>query len=292
MKRCDASVTKVIIFNLVAVTTIVLSAFAIANYYWERSQMTSELNNHLAVITSQLASSLSLPLWNFDAEQVKAIIESTMRNRDVFGVTIIGIDDNKRIYGFTRDSRWLVVPTKGAIQDNGVFTRSEKIVIYDKQVGTVHVFMTPKFLEKSLHSFATITVMAIITLNAFLVFIPFQLLRRKVIKPLKAIEMYALKVSSGGEEAADIPEGDFYRELNNLKCSIVGMTRSLAEARQDQVRKTAEQVLLESEKILGTFIDVMPVGVKWTDGDDVIKHLNTCFIEMFGYVSRRYSNAR
>jgi two-component system, cell cycle sensor histidine kinase and response regulator CckA len=285
MKRHDISVTKVIIFTLVAVTTVVLSAFGIANYCWERSQRTSDLESHIAVTTSQLANSLALPLWNVDTKQVDKIIESTMRNRDVFGVTVTGPDGIARISGFVRDSLWRAVPTKDAIRDKGLLSQSERIVIYGNHVGTVYLFMTPKFLEKSLHSFATITIMAIVILNAFLVFILFQLLRGKVIKPLKAIEAYALKVSSGEADAAYVPEGDFFGELKNLKRSIVVMTRSLAEARRDQVRKTAEQVLQESEKILREFIDVMPVGVRWTDSDDVIKHVNTCFIELFGYVA-------
>lgn len=283
MKRLEMSVTKVIIFTLVAVTTIVLSAFGLAHFYWERSKMTSDLNNHLAVITAQLANSLALPLWNFDGEQVEAIIESTMRHEDVSGVTITGIDDNKRMYGFARDAQWRVVPTRGAIQDRGGFTKSEKIVIYGKEVGMVHVFMTPRFLEESVHRFAIINILAIVTLNAFLIIIPYQLLRRKVIKPLKAIESYALRVSAGEADAACVPEGDFFGELHNLTRSIVGMTRSLAEARQDQVRKTAEQVLSESEKTLKSFIDVMPVGVIWTDSTGVIKHVNSCFTEWFGF---------
>ncbi|TFH64625.1 MAG: hybrid sensor histidine kinase/response regulator, partial [Candidatus Zixiibacteriota bacterium] len=117
MKRLDMSVTKVIVFTLVAVTTVVLSAFGIANYFWERSQRISELESQLAVTAAQLASSLALPLWNFDSEQVDKIIESTMRNREVFGVTITGTDDIKRISSFTRDTQWRVVPTKGAILD-------------------------------------------------------------------------------------------------------------------------------------------------------------------------------
>lgn len=283
MKRLDMSVTKVIIFTLVAVTTVVLSAFGVANYCWERSQKIGRLESRLAVTTSQLANSLALPLWNFDAEQIDKIIESTMRNNEVFAVTISGIDGSERVSGFARDSQWRVVPTKGEIRDRDLLTQSERIVIYGNHVGTVQVFMTPRFMESSLHSFAIIIIISIVTLNAFLVFIPFQLLRRKVIKPLKAIESYALKVSSGEAEAACVPEGDFFGELKNLKRSIVEMTRSLAEARQDQVRKTAEQVLHESEKTLKAFIDVMPVGVRWTDSDGVIKHVNNCFIELFGY---------
>ncbi len=283
MKRLDMSVTKVIIFTLVAVTTVVLSAFGIANYCWERSQKIGRLESRLAVTTSQLANSLALPLWNFDAKQVDKIIESTMRNNEVFGVTITGTDGSERVSGFARDSQWRVVPIKGEIRNRDLYSQSERIVIYDKHVGTVHLFMTPRFLERSLHSFAIITIMAIVTLNTFLVFIPFQLLRRKVIKPLKAIESYALKVSSGEAEAVYVPEGDFFGELENLKRSIVGMTRSLAEARKDQVRKTAEQALHESEKTLKAFIDVMPVGVTWTDSDGTIKHVNNCFIEWFGY---------
>ena len=217
MKRPDMSVTKVIILTLVAVTTVVLSAFGIANYYWERSQRTSDQEYHLTVITAQLANSLALPLWNFDTEQVDAVIKSTMRHTDVFAVTVTGADDSGKVFGFTRDRQWRIVPTKGAIQDTGLLTQSEKINIYGKHVGRVHVFMTPRFLERSLHSFATITILAIVTLNAFLIFIPFQLLRRKVIKPLQAIESYALKVSSGEADAAYVPEGDFFGELKNLK---------------------------------------------------------------------------
>jgi two-component system cell cycle sensor histidine kinase/response regulator CckA len=283
MKRLDMSVTKVIIFTLVAVTTLVLSAFGIANYCWERSQKIIRLESRLAVTTSQLASSLALPLWNFDSKQVDKIIESTMRNSEVFGVAVTGTDGNMRISGFVRDAQWRIVPIKGEIRNRDLFTRSERIVIYGNHVGTVHLFMTPRVMERSLHSFAIITIMAIVTLNAFLVFIPFQLLRRKVIKPLKAIEAYALKVSSGEAEAACVPEGDFFGELKNLKRSIVGMTRSLAEARKDQVRKTAEQALQESETTLKAFIDVMPVGVTWTDSNGTIKHVNNCFIEWFGY---------
>lgn len=285
MKRFDLSVTKVIIITLVAVTTIVLSAFGIANYCWERSQKIGRLESRLAVTTSQLANSLALPLWNFDAKQIDKIIESTMRNPEVFGVRIAGTDGSTRISGFVRDAQWRVVPAKGEIRDRGLLSQSEKITIYGNYIGTVHLFMTTRSLEKSLHSFAIISIMAIVTLNAFLVFIPFQLLRRKVIKPLKAIESYALKVSSGGAEAACAPEGDFFGELKNLKQSIVGMTRSLAEARRDQVRKTAEYLLQESEKTLKAFIDVMPVGVKWTDSGGTVKHINNCFVEWFGYDS-------
>lgn len=283
MRKFNLSVTKVIVFTLVAVTTVVLSAFGIANYCWERSQLTSELKSELAVTTAQLASSLALPLWNFDSEQVGKIIESIMRNRDVFGVTITGADDIAKNSGVARDTQWRVVPAKGELLDRDLLTQSERIVIYGKHVGTVHLYMTPKFMERSLRSFAIIIIMAIVTLNAFLVFIPFQLLRRKVIKPLKAIESYALKVSSGEADAAYVPEGDFFGELKNLKLSIVGMTRSLAEARQEQVRKTAEQVLHESEKTLKSFIDVMPVGVIWTDSTGAIKHVNSCFTEWFGF---------
>ena len=283
MQRFDLSLTKVIILTLVAVTTVVLSAFGIANYCWEQSQRTSDQEHHLTVITAQLANSLALPLWNFDAEQVSAVIKSTMRHADIFAVTVTGTDDSGKISGFARDSQWRIVPTKDSIQERGLLTQSESINIYGKHVGKVQVFMTPRFLAKSLHSFAIITILAIVTLNAFLIFIPFQLLRRKVIKPLQAIEAYALKVSSGEANAAAVPEGDFFGELKNLKHSIVDMTRSLAEARQAHVRKTVEQALHESEKTLKAFSDVMPVGVTWSDSNGTIKHVNSCFREWFGY---------
>jgi PAS domain S-box-containing protein len=283
MKRRDTSITKVIILTLVSVTTVVLATFGSAYYGWERNRRISNLESRLAVTTAQLESSLALPLWNFDNEQVDKIIESTMRNQEVFGVTVTGAGGSSVISGFARDAQWRIVPIKVEIRKSDAVARTGEIVIYGKQVGTVHLYMTPRFLEKSLHRWAIVIIMAIITLNAFLIFIPFHLLRRKVIKPLKAIESYALKVSRGETDAAGVPEGDFFGELKNLKLSIVDMTRSLAEARKDQVRQTAERALLESEKTLMALMDVMPVGVTWTDSDGVVRHVNRCFTEWFGY---------
>lgn len=283
MKRHDTSITKVIILTLVSVTTVVLATFGGAYYGWERNRRISNLESRLAVTTAQLESSLALPLWNFDNEQVDKIIESTMRNQEVFGVTVTGAGGSGVISGFARDAQWRVVPIKVGIRKGDAVARTGKIVIYGKQVGTVHLYMTPRFLEKSLHRWAIVIIMAIITLNAFLIFIPFHLLRRKVIKPLKAIESYALKVSRGETDAAGVPEGDFFGELKNLKLSIVDMTRSLAEARKDQVRQTEERALLESEKTLMALMDVMPVGVTWTDSEGAVKHVNRCFTEWFGY---------
>jgi two-component system, cell cycle sensor histidine kinase and response regulator CckA len=283
MKQLHTSVTKVIILTLVMVTTVVLSAFGVANYCWERSQRTTGHEEHLSVITAQLANSLALPLWNFDTEQIAAVVESTMRHKDISGVTITGIDGSGNDASFARDRQWRIVPTPGVTQDRSGLTKSQQIVIHGKHVGTVHVFMTLRFMEKSLQNFAAIVIAAIVTLNVFLIFIPFQLIRRKVIKPLQSIESYALKVSSGEADAATVPEGDFFGELKNLKDSIVGMTRSLAEARRAQVRKTAEQALREGEKTLKAVLDVMPVGVTWTDSNGVIKHVNDSFTEWFGY---------
>jgi PAS domain S-box-containing protein len=283
MMKTDMSVTKVVVLTLVAVTTIVLSAFGIANYCWERSQRLNELESVLDVTATQLASSLAVPLWHFDTEQVDKIIESTMQNRAIYGVIIREPGDLKIVAAFARDDQWRIVPIKDEIRTEDLVSRTAGIQIYGKQVGTVHLFMTPRFMEKSLANFAAITIAGIITLNACLVIIPFQLLRRKVIKPLKEIETYALKVSTGGAETAHIPAGGFFGELENLRRSIVAMTRSLAAAREDQVARMAEQVLQESEETLKAFMNVMPVGVNWTDSSGTTKHVNSCFVELFGY---------
>jgi two-component system cell cycle sensor histidine kinase/response regulator CckA len=105
MKRRDTSITKVIILTLVSVTTVVLATFGSAYYGWERNRRISNLESRLAVTTAQLESSLALPLWNFDNEQVDKIIESTMRNQEVFGVTVTEVEGSGVISGFSRDAQ-------------------------------------------------------------------------------------------------------------------------------------------------------------------------------------------
>lgn len=48
-------------------------------------------------------------------------------------------------------------------------------------------------------------------------------------------------------------------------------------------RKLAEQELKENEETLKTLMDLMPVGVRWSDSNGNMEYVNKSFVELFGY---------
>jgi len=276
----QTSVTRIVLLTLVLVTTIVLSAFGLANYYHERTVRLEELHTKLHVIAGQLSSSLTLPMWNFDFEQVNKIIESTMQNREIFGVVVREAGQAGIVSAYARDTEWHTVSTKSDIPKAGLLFDSVSITFNGKEVGTATVFMTPKFMNESLLLFLLITLASVIVLNICLVFILFQLLNRTVISPLRAIEGYTLKVSAGEPEGVLIHKARFFGELENLRRSVVEMTRSLVSAQQALVRKEKMTILGQLAGIVGHEIR-NPLGVMSNavyflktvlpDADDMVK---------------------
>ncbi|MBU1108173.1 MAG: hypothetical protein KKB51_15985, partial [Candidatus Riflebacteria bacterium] len=142
----------------------------------------------------------------------------------------------------------------------GLFVDRANIILSGKNIGTVSVFVTPRLVEEYLRNFLLFIVVSIIALNICLVFVIFQLLSRTVIKPLKAIESYALKVGAGDHEEALIQGDRFFGELENLRCSILLMTQSLSEAQQELIRKEKLSVIGQLSGIVAHEIR-NPLGV-------------------------------
>ncbi len=274
------SITQIVILILAIVTTVVLSLFGTFNYYHERNIRLSELRSELRVQSGQLSNSLTLAIWNFDFGQADKIIESTMQNRDIFGIVLKKADQVTIISACVRDTQGNIIFTKSDISTKGLLFENVNIIFNDMHIGTVSVFISPRFMEKYLLNFLLVTMASIITLNICLVFVLFQLLSRTVIKPIKAIESYALKVGTGDPEGAIIQEYQFLGELENLRCSILQMTQSLKEAQDELIRKNKLAVMGQLAGIVGHEIR-NPLGVMsnavyflkmvLADADDTVK---------------------
>ena len=276
----QTSVTRIVLLTLVLVTTVVLSAFGFANYYYERTIRLKELHSNLHALSGQLSSSLTLPMWNFDSGQVNMIIESIMQNREVFGVVVRGAGLAGIVSAYGRDAEWHIVSTKIDIKATDLLSDSASITFNGKEIGTVSVFMTPMFMNEHLLLFLLNTLASVIGLNICLIFILFQLFNRTVIKPLRTIEGYTLKVSAGEPEGVLIHKARFFGELENLRRSVVEMTGSLVKAQQQLIRKEKLAILGQLAGVVGHEIR-NPLGVMnnavyflktvMTDADDTVK---------------------
>lgn len=280
MDKQRISVAQIVISSLILVATLVLIIFGLANYYMERDARLKELRAELRNVSGQLSLSLALPLWNLDYEQVGKIIESAMQNRQVFGVSVRNHDQPRAVAALARDGNWQVVPVDRELSGEGLLSEKVGISYYDKQIGTVEVFVTTRFMLEGLRGVLGKIAFSTVALNICLVTILFFLLSRTVFKPLKAVVGYTLTVSAGGAREASIGEKGFIGELDSLRRGVVKMTGSLLEAQEELVRKEKLSILGQLSGSVGHELR-NPLGVMsnavyflktvLTDGNETVK---------------------
>ncbi len=232
MKLHKVSVTTAVICILLATTTLSLAAFGWVNYSRERARLLLELHDDLERISAQLESTLSLPLWSFQHDQVGTLLESIMANNRVFGVMVEEGDPPVLVAARMRDKAWNVAASDSPIPTNDTLSASRDITYGDQIIGTVTVRLTPRFMNEALSRTRTSTVISILVLNASLALIIFLALRKVIIQPLQSVQAYARRVSSGSTGPEGICGERLLNELDSLGRSIEEMVRQVRQSEE------------------------------------------------------------
>jgi signal transduction histidine kinase len=244
------SVAVVVATVLVTVTTLLLTTFGAVSYLSRRSEEWSHLRRGLSAEADELAVSLALPAWNIDRAQIDRIIESlgeTPAVEAVF-VTVAG-----RVHARVRDAEWRLVPSEETRPHTGIV--EERIIRFSGEpIGTIRLVASARFVEADLRQSLLWLAGTILATDVLLVLGVYVVLWRVVLRPLLAIEQYAVAVSAQGRSSATPAEATFTAELESLRTSIETMIRLLdlryAELQEQMVRRLElQESLRQSEKM-------------------------------------------
>jgi signal transduction histidine kinase len=236
MKERRVSVSSIVIAILVAVTTVLLGTFGIINHTLEKDRQLRNLRSELQGEAYRLSTDIALPIWNIDRDQIDKVVESTFKNRNVYGVQVTAAG---RVHSRVRDAEWRVVEGAGSIGGSGVLEEDRAVTFSGETIGTVNVYSTPKFVEADLRQSLISTFSIIIVLDIILTVSLYLLLWRVVVRPLRKVEQYAASVSSG-DGAATVDSAGFRGELEGLRLSIRKMVE-LLEVRYLQLQEKVQQ---------------------------------------------------
>src|SRR4051812_43598346 len=104
------SVASVVTIGLVAATTLLLGFLGAAGYHSFRERRWADFRQEHSILADQLATSLSLPLWNFDRDQIGKVIDSAAPDQDVQAVLIRSAGTPVSVYARVRDAAWKMQP--------------------------------------------------------------------------------------------------------------------------------------------------------------------------------------
>lgn len=147
------------------------------------------------------------------------VIESFTQNRILYGVVVR--DNHRIIVAITRDENWRIVQTDRDIPSSGFLYKKSRLIHAGKSIGTLEIFITPRFSREDLHQDLLIESIYFIFFIFILIFILFLVLINTVINPIKTLEDYALKVSAVDlNERVYMPYVRLTQETTNLKLAI------------------------------------------------------------------------
>jgi len=278
MSRRSASVASLVIVALVSISTLLLGVVGYLNYHSIQNSEWENLRDELTVSAAQLSTGLAISVWNIDESQIGKIIESTMKQKSIYGVVLFSEGDR---HIRVRDGNWGVSKTDKEFSADGMISVQLPISFRDREIGSVKVAVTPKFVEAELRRVLILTIIVILLLDLSLVLILYLFLNHIVLTPLKAVEQFAGAISSGESGDIHIKSARFYGELESLRYSIKEMFE-LLDSRYADLLSSQQRARQSEEKYRDLVEHANSIILRWYP-DGSINFFNEFAEKTFGF---------
>lgn len=221
------SIKTKIILSLLSVVISVLSFYEISSYLDTQQRLYAELEQSADRQIKRLAESLNLPLWEMDEAWQTKVVDIEMLNNQTYAVIVF--DDKQIIRGKIRDAQWQSIDTNHAIEGDFI-ERQTEILHGDEKIGSVVVYLTPRFIEAQLKQEAFNRLISLISLSMAIILSLVIILNSMVIKPLRQI-IRAIEAVTNGDYTGELTlkQTD---EIGSLATGVVKMKQALQERRK------------------------------------------------------------
>jgi PAS domain S-box-containing protein len=272
------SLATVVAALLVAVTTLLLGGYFVFDYFQEARGQRANLEQLTRIQLQETCVALALPIWNIDGAQIERVIEAMARPISIYAIRV---DAAGKTYGRIRNSEWLLVPWNGGDEPRGMMVSEAYVTFEERQVGRVRLYVTPRFLHEDLRDVRLRLVVTVLIVDMLLVACVYLLLSLTVLRPIRAIERYAVAVSHGSHyEHPVVPVAS--AELDSLCHSIETMVKLLDE-RYVELQTEMARRLVSEERFISIFDSVNDAILVQDPETTAVIDANRRACEMFGY---------
>jgi signal transduction histidine kinase len=247
------TISVLVAATLVAVTTLVLATIGTISYVERRNEAWRELRRETAAEADELAVGLALAAWNIDRDQIDKVIEALGATTPIESITVTVAG---RTHVFAREPEdWGWVPVRSVPPPTAAALVEERAILFaGETMGTVRVVESPRFVEADLRQWLMSFVGLILATDALLVLGVYVVLWLAVLRPLLALQRYAVAMSAEGRSGVPALGPARTAELESLRASIATMIHLLdlryAELQEHMVRQLElQESLRESEKM-------------------------------------------
>ncbi len=218
--------TKVVLITLVC-TTLILAAVGIFDTYRLIATEKEKLSNLADVTAERLAQHLITPVWDLDTDRISSAIEAEMLETSLLGVVVYDENGTNVMGAKERDHNWGVIGSSGNIASSYAQATAE-IRTADKMIGSVGVYVSDRFISKTIQDAVVNEVVRTVAVNAAIFFVLVLLLGKFLITPILKLAEQASEISTGKlNTVIEVKSND---EIGMLADSLTRMQKSLIVA--------------------------------------------------------------
>lgn len=282
-KNFKKSIHYLISGVIIFFTTVFLISFASYQAWKNKETMLSKLQAEAEITLERLVISLATPLYNLDTAQVKKIIISEMKNKNISSIAIFDPQDSQKIItGYKRDKKWQTLqffaPEENA-KDHSAIIKSGKIYYGEgfssTFLGDIKIEFSNKFIAAEINETKNQMLAGTFILDLILIFILHFSLKKIIIKPLRnTVNSLADIVDGQGDlsKRIEIKRQDELGELASWFNKFINQLEEKAKI-ADNISKGNLKVkvkVLSQNDTLGIAIDTMVKNLR----DNTIKVQN------------------
>jgi len=258
--RRRVSLAKFVTVTLLTVTTVMLLGLFLYTFRIAMQRQYKDLQDWTNAQANSLAEALAVPVWNIDRPAMGKILEAMAQPKSIWGVCVTAGDDSiGRHKRYSDGSSRELVAWDGLGAPAGLWVEQRQILYQGKPIGTVDLYVTPKFYKETLYEVTRKFAIGVVLIDVLIIVFVYLLLWRAVLRPVTEIERYARVVSTGVERQIVAPStAGSAEELEELRGSIESMV-NLLELREERFRSIFESAndaifILDGES--GAILDV------------------------------------
>jgi PAS domain S-box-containing protein len=265
---------------LAAVTTVLLGGYFVFDYFREAKHQRETLDLLSNIQIQETSVALAVPVWNIDGPQIEKILEAMARPESIYAMRV---DAAGKTYGRIRDREWKLVPWDGKVEPpRGMAVYETPVTLDGRYLGDLRMYASlDRVLASDLSELRMRLIATVVVVDILLIAAVYLLLSLTVLRPVSAIERYAVAVSHGGHyEHPAVPAAS--AELDSLCHSIETMVKLLDERYVELQTEMARRA--ESEDRFVSIFDSVNDAILVQDVETtLVIDANRRACELFGY---------
>jgi methyl-accepting chemotaxis protein len=327
MARPKNGILMKIILSLSGGTSFALLLWGVLFYLLQTGSAQKEFDNEMRLSLKRVSTNVSTPLWNYNNDAVKSIIDIESQSPIVHALLVFDKDRNLT-YGDIKSDSQGVAPFEPNMRDllsksHNLLMRDIDISYGDQVIGHLEAYFTKKILEDQFASILKMILLQVCSLLVLIIALAYVLIRQIILKNLFLVSTQMKEISHGKGDLTkklDIKTKDEFGALaadfNSLATNLSQMMNQIREAASrlsavgaelsrdmgststslgrmtGRVRDVKDRIETQSRSVLETSSAVEEISANITGLNDMIGKQSSAVLQSSASIQQMVANMR